>query len=255
MKYGYGKNRPDVDSRLSDLTGRRGGLSSILPEGRIDQPMRVTERFTTQEYKERPSTVASLVAVQGAVLDGTNGGTPAVWATMHGLASATNISSTFDTPLGVTASTVSGDWSQLSRGLLYFDTSKILEDGGDPLGATLRLWIGAITDAFSDSLVVSSATGSATITLADFDQIGSMEYATRVTLDALTNWQGRYRSFPLNGDAVAALNPSGVTQIGLWLASDADDSEPSWSSNASSDITFGATDSAYPPILEVTYNG
>lgn len=242
--YGY-RLRPTVGGRLYE----------ILPKSRIGEPMSATERFTTQEYKERPSTVASLVAVQGAVLDGTNGGTPAVWATMHGLASATTISSTFSTSIGITADSSASDWAQISRGLLYFDTSNILADGGDPLGATLRLWIGAIADSFSQSLVISSATGGSTITTADFDQVGATEYASRVTLDMLTNWQGRYRSFPLTADAVANLNPSGVTQIGLWLSGDADDSEPSWSSNDSSDIAFGATNSAYPPVLEVTYNG
>lgn len=147
-----------------------------------------------------------------------------------------------------------GDAWYIERFWMAFDTSSIPDDA-TITSASLYIYPQTITNVgYTDSLcVVESTAASATALVAgDFDQVGSTEFATRVSTSGLST--SAYKEIPLNASGLAAISKTGYTKLALRSARDVDNSAPS---NGQYSIllinTADQTGDSKDPKLVVTY--
>lgn len=150
-----------------------------------------------------------------------------------------------------------GAWTDMSRIELNFDTSAI---GGLPVGSVIT---GAILQAYCEAYaftfpvdkgvaVCSVTPGMPSIVMpTDYPLFGVVRFCdTDVAFSTMVF--GAYQSWTLNAAGLAALNPAGVTSLGLRISSDIDDSEPANGGLARVDYTM-ADAGVNPPVLTVYY--
>lgn len=128
----------------------------------------------------------------------------------------------------LTAGTTTDLWTEIYRAFMLFDTASIPD--GDTIDlATCELY-GRVRDNtnFSQSaaLVTSTPASNTAIVLDDFDQLGTVDQAARITF---ANWiTTGFNVFTLNATGRGNISKTGVTKFGLRGSSDADNSPPTW---------------------------
>ena len=153
-------------------------------------------------------------------------------------------------------------WDVFDRNVHLFDTSS-LPDGDDIDSATFEV-VGDAGNAKSDSftssvaLVTTTPASNTDIVADDYDQFGTADQATRITIDNIVVDDSTFNQFTLNSTGRGNIAKAGVTKFGIRISDDADDVEPTWASGAKAVVTFHSADEAegadLRPKLVVTHS-
>lgn len=160
---------------------------------------------------------------------------------------------------GCTAHTVSNQYTDLNRIITLFDTSA-LEDTAVISAATQSAWgfgkangLGA-----ADFCLVNTTPASNTdLANADYGQVGSTEYASRITYASAVFNNTQYNDMAMNATGIAAISKTGVTKTGYRFSYDLDGSGITWSSGAETRYTMRSADqtgTSNDPKLVITYS-
>lgn len=188
-------------------------------------------------------------AITSGAGDGSINKDDATWAGARGATSGG--SSYTNTVADLVSRSNSGTSFTNARGFLVFDTSS-LPDNQEITAVTLKIYITNLwQNAGSIQLTVVEASQASTSSLtgADYDNIGTVELASRVTAaaGALT--------FTLNATGRALINKKGYTKLAIVTSKDFDNSAPV-DGSSELDALFATSEnatSANRPTLTVTY--
>lgn len=152
------------------------------------------------------------------------------------------------TDMNVRAEKISASDFRLSRAFLFFDTS-FIGAGGEVTSATLRINVSGLVSGIDLGLVEATPAGETEVVSGDFDQVGSTEFAARVS--AASTGQ---KTFTLNSSGLAAINLTGNTTFAIRQERDLDDVEPTISNDGKP--TVSAVDDGTEsnrPLLTINY--
>lgn len=142
----------------------------------------------------------------------------------------------------------------IDRSFYYFDLSSIPQNA-TITSATLSLYVSAASSAAGGSVTVVEGTQAATLTTADFDQVGSTEFVdSRTNFSALT--ATAYNNFTLNAAGLTYVQGKFASTAKLALRSsfDLDNSAPGTTVYSSMSGYFSDhTGTTEDPILTVVY--
>jgi hypothetical protein len=179
------------------------------------------------------------------------------WSTIRSGAGTGADDSSTTCSVQVYSSSTTDEWSRISRVILLFDTSS-LPDDANITAASLGLYVTAVTDPFSDSLIVTSSGPASSTALVNADYgtfAGDIEYSSPVSNASLS--LNTYNIIPLNATGRAAIALTGLTQIGLRSEFDRSAVAPSWQSSTQAAVDISTSEesgTSQDPYLEVTYN-
>lgn len=204
-------------------------------------------------YTFWPNPHPETTSCDGRVFRNNPGGT---WADIRdGAGNTASDNATAANMVFISSSATTNRWNAIVRSHFGFDTSAI-DDSETIDSAVMSLWLLALEDAFTESAVLCASTpASATgLVAGDYANFGTMRYSSDVAISALSINQ--YNDWTLNSAGLAAISKTGVTSLGLRLAGDIDNAEPSWLSNTNSRINGNyaenASGTARAPKLVVT---
>lgn len=180
----------------------------------------------------------------------------AVWATFHDASIGTAVDNGGDSyRMGMSAS--SNLFSSIGRYFFSLDLTT-MGAGATIIGTptwTFKITNMALTTIPSQSISLANSTFATANQLItdDYDQAGTTRYATDKTVASLGVG---LHSFSFNSTGIAALESSagGVIKMSSRLASDLDNSQPSWVAGAQIQIYFDHAENATPPVLTATYS-
>jgi hypothetical protein len=180
------------------------------------------------------------------------------WASLRGGAGTTSddTGSAPGASAYLLAHTNSNTWRKMNRGNAGFDTSTLTASASIS-AATLSFYGRATTDNFSQSVVVCAATPASNTAIAnsDFSNYGTTDFGNaRITI---ASWSTvAYNDFALNASGISGISKTGVSNFGMRLSGDFDNSAPTWASatDANADA-YGAEQASTTndPKLVVTY--
>lgn len=151
-------------------------------------------------------------------------------------------------------SATTNQFSQISRGIVLFDTSALPNDAVIS-SATLKLYCTSKTTTTSQSVGITSGTPAANTGLAQADyataNFGSTRFVSDVVINNLTT--NAYNDFALNASGISAVSLTSITKFAIRISGDIDNSAPTWSSEAERGANFSSADGLNPPILTITY--
>ncbi len=152
--------------------------------------------------------------------------------------------------------TTTDRWSYMTRGIFGFDTSAILPHHVIN-SATVSFKCFTKSEGVSgtgseEDLVLDSVTPDSDTVIDNLDyniaDWGGSRLADDVTQASVSG--GNWFTFTLNAAGKAAINKGGITFFGGRCGADIDDSEPTWSSNATSEIVVSSeADAGDEPYL------
>lgn len=151
------------------------------------------------------------------------------------------------------------DWKQIIRGIWLFNISSI--SGETIVSAIFSGYVYSVNTGFANqsiSLVDSAPASNDDLVVGDYSSLGTTRYATDVALGDLTIDQ--YNDWPLNGTGVTflqtAVDGDGIVKLGTRMASDLDNTPPTWISDTYSGAPIRTADSVSGnfPKLIVTYS-
>lgn len=144
-------------------------------------------------------------------------------------------------------------WSELSRGILQFDTSSLPNDA-TITSAYVSLYVTHIYSNTGYDFVVTDTTTSSNTSLSvgDYNTTGTTRYSADTSIGSLT--VNAYNNITLNASGISAISLTGFTKFAVRLAADVDGVSPTWASNTN--IGFRADGSQRPnkPRLVITYS-
>lgn len=185
------------------------------------------------------------------------GGSGVDWATIHDALAGSSVGADLtDLQPLLNARGVAGEWQQIRRAFVLFDTSS-LPDGANILAAILHLYSRiAATNSFSwmpsINIYSSSPASNTDLVIADYDQVGAVEFSTSVPFNQLT--AGAWIQFPLNSNGLAAISKTDITKFSIREAVADAPNVDKWEANASCLAVFHSADiydGDFPPRLEV----
>jgi len=218
-----------------------------------------------EEQEGAASLYSGATAIDGQIIRGNYES----WAALtSGAGTLANTSDTsINMRIGGTATT-SGEFSQLSRGVLLFDVaaSSKIPEGAVATAATLTLWpTGNPTDNFVSSLVLTNApvTSYTSLVVADYALLKAQPVEHGTTRKAVSSITlNTPFTFTLNQAALATLNSTlesgNVFELGLMFDWDYLDVAPAWVASKQDDVFLGSVNHATAskrPVLAVTYAG
>lgn len=244
-----GRSEP-IHFRLRQVGSRLVGVKVI--------PRSFFARATFPVYADTTSTFMPDPDVESTSCDGVSGFTGAdlSWADVHDPADGNDTS---DTIVGggvqLSSSATTDTWGSIYREFQLFDTSPI-PDTDNISAATLGSYVNAVSDSFTLGLEVVGCTpaSNTAIVNADYDQVGTTEYASERALSGLTTTA--YNTAALNATGIAAIDKGGITKIALRLSADLDNSPPTWIADSLSSVNISTADEAgttQDPYLEVVH--
>ncbi len=154
----------------------------------------------------------------------------------------------------IEAASSTGEWVEIARAALLFDTSSI-GSGSVILSAKLNLYVDSKFDSFSQNIDIVASTPTTDIALlaADYGNFGTTVLGT-IAISSLAT--GAYNAITLNPTGLAAISKTGVTKLGLRISGDTSNTEPSWISSGLSGVFIRSADTsgtASDPYLEVHF--
>jgi len=149
----------------------------------------------------------------------------------------------------------SGNWVQLGRMILLFDTSP-LTSSADIISVKMSLYVGNKKDtheALNLSMVTSTPASNTALVNADYQQLQTTKQANDLTYAGIAT--SAYNDFSLNSTGLNNISKTSISKFGIRLTKDlADSPTPTWSSGADySGFVIATADGAGPPRLVVTY--
>jgi len=148
-------------------------------------------------------------------------------------------------------------WSELFRRPEPADTSALPDTATIQNTSKFRVYVNTKTTTLaSQSLALVTTTGPASLTAlanGDYDVAGwgSTRQATDLTLAGITT--SAFNDFTLNSTGVGNISKTGVTRLGLRIAADADNAEPSWSSGVIAGLTVDPYNGTNPMQYVIDY--
>ncbi len=199
-----------------------------------------------------PDAGSGSTTVDGTVERGTDG----TWSEVRDGAgtAVTTTNSFYGTWLGCKGTT--NVWDGIRRCIFTFDTSG-LGAGASISAAILSLYGFNKDDNWGNqSARLTASTPAADNNLAndDYGQVGATAMASDIAISAWST--SGYNDFTLNASGISNISKTGISKFGLRLASDADNSAPTWSSyNAAQAYHYFAdyTGTTRDPKLVITY--
>ena len=163
------------------------------------------------------------------------------------------------------ASTTSGQYKDLRRGILLFDTSG-LPDTATISEAILSFVANASTDTLSGSasdnsaivLVASTPASNIVLENADFSQVGTTDFGRSAKQGSLTIDSSTYNNITLNASGISAISKTGITKFAMRYGWDFDNTATglTWSSEGIQRISIATAEAgtATTPKLVITYS-
>lgn len=154
----------------------------------------------------------------------------------------------------VWCSTTSNQFQAIERSIFCFDTTLI--PAGNVISAgTLQFYVvgTASTIAGSASIVVAAPANTNNLVNSDYNIANwtMTKQATDISLGTIGI--GAYLPFALNATGLSNVKVAGTTIFGMVTNFDADNTAPTWSSNAQSRLDINFADGVNKPQLIVTY--
>jgi len=152
---------------------------------------------------------------------------------------------------------VGNPWGELFRRPEPADTSALPDTATIQNTSKFRVYVNTKTTTLaSQSLALVTTTGPASLTAlanGDYDVAGwgSTRQATDLTLAGITT--SAFNDFTLNSTGVGNISKTGVTRLGLRIAADADNAEPSWSSGVIAGLTVDPYNGTNPMQYVIDY--
>lgn len=138
----------------------------------------------------------------------------------------------------------------IRRAFFALDTSSV--GAGVVTAGTFKVYIDAIYSGGSLCLVAGSQASTSGLTGTDFDNVGSTELASRITISGIT--APGFATFTLNAAGLAAINGSGYTKFAIVHSRDLDNSAPGSGVYEGALATYSEyTGSSRDPVLDLTY--
>lgn len=145
---------------------------------------------------------------------------------------------------------------QINRGFFLFDTSS-LTTSATITAATLRLYVTATADAYTQSVSIALPTPASNTVLAssDYDiaNWSMVRQATDLTIAGLTT--SAYNTWTLNATGLGNISKTGITKFGTVCSADLDNTTTGSSAAQESSVTVQFTEGANKPQLVVTFTG
>jgi hypothetical protein len=146
----------------------------------------------------------------------------------------------------------------VARNYQLFDTSPI-PDEDTIISATFSAYATTIVNNHTNSdrdvaLVEVSPSNTNNLVAGDFDQIGSIEGASRKTLASMST--GAYQDWGMNLTGIGFIDKSGITKLGLRLSWDIDNVSPTPADASGAQFFFSSADetgTAQDPKLVVDH--
>lgn len=132
----------------------------------------------------------------------------------------------------IDATATTDQWENLTRAFYLFDTSAVSSDTIS--SATFSVYPAVtpvdtfVTNTNTVALTSSSPAADNTLTTADYNQVGTTDFATRKAVTAFTT--GAYKDYSLNASGLSNIDGAGISKFALRIGRDIDNS-PSWESN------------------------
>lgn len=179
----------------------------------------------------------------------------ASWAAAHDDTAGTAADATSTTGQVLCQPSADGGW-RIDRGFLPFDTST-LPDGITIDSATLNIMLGSKTDNVSGvtiDLITTTQASNTTLEVADFDQVGTTEQATALTIASMA--VDVYSIYTLNATGIGNISLTGFSQFGLRTSHDTDNSACTNAATNTSAASFYLSEQSgtlQDPYLAITY--
>lgn len=244
LKRGWEKHiHPRYIAWLSKRQERIGGFLFLPSPVEYGINYQKTKFLTSTFY---PDPFTESTCMDGYVRSVNQTGT---WANERA-ASAGTLAATDSATLQLIASVTGGPIWSIYRWFILFDTSS-LGDENTIVSATLS-FNGASsitdTDSFSICIVSSSPASDTTLGVDDYNDVGTTEFASRMTYAA---WQGSgYNDFALNASGLAAITKTGISKFGARSSGDLDNTAPTGINVINAD-SADATGTSEDPKLAV----
>ncbi len=181
------------------------------------------------------------------------------WANLQGGIGRNFLDSTETATTQIAATTTTDQWQNIGRSIFLFDTSA-LPDTDHISSATFDFVATSKIDGLTESIsLVTSAPASDTeLAVGDFDSFGTTQQATDLTIASLTADSSTFNTFTLTETGEGNISKTTTTTLGTMLASDRTNSEPTWSSGATSKVAMATSEETLSgdkrPTLTVTHN-
>ena len=176
------------------------------------------------------------------------------------------MSHTSPSHLKVKADSLTDEWDNIYRCFFLFDTSPI-DDADNIDSAVFSLVFDTTAGWFLDELSPAGAIALVECTIASNTAIASSDFegtvgnttrqATDKTLASLTVDDTTYNDWTLNATGRGNISLTSITKLGARIASDADDTEPTWSADDQTYVAPIAAENSgtsEDPKLEVTHS-
>ena len=179
------------------------------------------------------------------------------WGNQHDAADGTNADdSNANTPCAyINGGTSTDRFSGIWRGFFLFNTASI-PDTNVVSSAVFSVYVTAVVDQFGSSslcLVSSNPATNTALVTADYDQLGTTQFAADKTLASFST--SAYNDFTLNATGIAAIILTGVSKYGTRLSYDRTNTAPTWGSGYASAVTiYYADQGSNQPKLVVTHD-
>lgn len=121
-----------------------------------------------------------------------------------------------------------GDWFEIIRSIFLFDTNEVIS-GSTINSATFSVYGLAKDNGVGDldlSLIGSTPASNDDLVNADYSQLGSTRYASDISYASYST--SGYNDFTLNATGRSNIVAEGITKLGVRIANDLDNSEPTW---------------------------
>ena len=151
-------------------------------------------------------------------------------------------------------------YGRIDRAFITFDTSSI-PCGNVISSATLGVVVKSKVNTFSggDSMILVTNTVSSTtgLTVADFNNVGTVNQATAtIPIACITANSCAYTTFTLNSTGIGNIIKNGATKFALRALADSTNTEPTWAAARYTRVSMETADgslSCKEPILTVTH--
>lgn len=186
--------------------------------------------------------------------------TSAAWATIRGLSSGDYAEYSTDYHIKYYTAAASNNWSEFKRAFVLFDTSAltsaasisaaVISFKGDGNASLDQLGTASV------SIVSSTPASDTSISVGDYDQVGTTEFATaRIGFGVWST--SAYNDFTLNASGIANISKTGVSKFGVRSNWDTDDAEPTWVASKFNTVSWYPSSRAgtsEDPKLVITYS-
>ena len=136
------------------------------------------------------------------------------------------------------------NWIRFKRADFLFDTSSLPDTDTIDSAVYEFVSMGKTETIASQSIrmVTTTPASNTALVAGDYDQYGTVAQATDLTIASVTSDSSTYNTFTLNATGEGNISLTGITKFGSRIASDADDSEPTWAAYQAANVGMFTAD-------------